>query len=164
MQAYFEKSNYRTMVNSAYSGDYFNFCDENAPVTPENPAKNVTVPFSGSYKSGFVYDEASKKYIKCTDGKPLADYKTGENYGFTNIIVLFDNIPEMPDREHVKADLVSGSGYYVSGGGYAEIKWKKGNAADKIKLYDMDDKDLFINAGKSYVCLTQNSIKSLVIF
>ena len=63
------------------------------------------------------------------------------------------------DNKHVKTDLTSGEGYYISRGGYMEIKWSKGEATDPIVIKNAKGKVIKYNPGSTYVCLTQTSNK-----
>ena len=61
----------------------------------------------------------------------------------------------------VKTGLDGGSGYYVTNGGYTNIKWSKGSTKNPIKITKEDGSECSYNPGNSWVCLVnkKNSVK-----
>lgn len=158
----------RSTVDSAETWVSFNSAD--APVTPSNMLadgaliKTVTVPMSSSYTTQFLYDESTKEYLRTKKGTPYKDYKTGDAVSVKNVFVLFTRVTMFDDNYHVKEALQSGTGYYVSNGGYEEIQWKKGNRSDSFQFTRADGSELKVNAGPSWVFLANQNIKNSVKF
>lgn len=146
------------------------FNSPDAPVTPDvtlaegAPVTKITVPMSKAYTSDFLYNEATKTYSRAKNGTAYKDYKTGDEVSVTNVFVLFTNVTPFEDNYHVREYLDSGTGYYISQGGYEEINWKKGNSTDGFKFTKSDGSDLKVNAGKSWVFIANQNIKNSVIF
>lgn len=116
-------------------------------------AVSASVPFSSSATSVFTYNEETGLYTKNTKGRTNKDYTTGEAYEVTNVFILSTTISAYPDGYHMWVDLNSGSGYYMSAGGYEPITWKKGEGSASFKFYAQDGSELKVNAGKSWVCI-----------
>ncbi len=142
--------------------DWIKFNDEETVTTPAAVAKTVTVPFSGSYVTGFNYDAQTGLYVKNNKGKEWTDCKTGEKAEFKNVFVLFTTIVphncgsyQGDTKNHYKVHLEGGTGYYVSNGGYEEITWTKGGPNNALSFKKADGTELTANAGKSYVCITK---------
>ena len=135
------------------------FCDfnETATAPTEGSAIKVTVPFSSAATSVFTYNEEAKTYTKTTAKYNNKDYKTKEPYVVTNVLVLQTRVGNFADNKHKDIDLVSGTGYYFSNGGYQKILWKKGTAKETIKYYNTDNTPLKINPGKTYICIQSNT-------
>lgn len=131
-----------------------NFADESEELTLTGGAANtVLVPFSGDYKTKFVYDADKKVYTRYFKDTLRKDYVTGETTQVKNVFVLLTNITNYPDGQHRKIDLSSGSGYYVTNGTYTPIKWKKGDSKNSFKFTNTDGSELTVSAGNSWVCI-----------
>ena len=143
---------------------WLTFADEENPVTLAAPCRTLTVPFSASYISGFTYDEDSGKYIKNSNGTEKTDYVTKQKLKVKNIFVLFTDIVPYADGYHMEVKLSSGTGYYVSNGGYQEIKWVKGAHDAPIVITNADGTPFTANAGNSYICLVKNEQQAKVKF
>lgn len=126
-------------------------------VTYTKPALQVNVRFSSNYKSSFTYDANTKKYTRGDDGTVLKDYMTGEKEQFKNVLVLYAPVYYMSDNYHVKTVLDSGKGLYFTNGSCCEIRWEKGNSTAALRFQDADGNPLSLNAGNSYICLTDTN-------
>ncbi len=138
------------------------FADAEETVTLTNPCTTVTVPFSNSYKSVFKYNATTGRYTRYFGTTERKDYKTGESVTVKNVFVLNTTITDYSDGYHRKVALISGSGYYFVNGTYTKIKWSKGNASDSFKFTNEDGTPLTVNAGNSWVCIS-DAYKSLPI-
>ncbi len=137
------------------------FCQFNSPDAPVVPvgeeAYTVSVPFSNHATSVFTYNPETKLYTKNTKGTNNKDYKSGETYDVTNVLVLRTNIGYFADNKHRDIGLSGGKGYYISGGAYQEITWEKGASSNTMKYYNTDGTPLTINAGKTWICIQSNA-------
>lgn len=157
----FDKYGLRRTVKPSAAGPIFDFNDPDSSTVPSGGAcESITVVFSGKYKSGYTYNAKTGLYLKTQGGEPHTDYKTGEQIAVKNVFVLFADVSPFPDNYHVKTDLTGGDGYYVSQGGYMNIKWSKGDLGSPIKITDASGNPVKINAGKSWISLTDKSNRS----
>ncbi len=147
------------LVNDGYktergsSEPWVSFADEESPVSLENTANTVNVPFSASYKSVFKYDSSLGKYTRYFGNTVRKDYYTSETENFKNVFVLLTNISNYSDGYHRKVALESGDGYYCVNGTYTAIKWSKGKASNGFKFTNADGSALTVNPGNSWVCI-----------
>ncbi len=134
------------------------FAEKNRSLS-SNSAKNISVAFSSSYVTQFIYDETTSKYARAKKGTPYTDYYSKEKEMFSNVFVLETTISDYPDRKHRKVDFTGGEGYYVSAGSVIPIKWEKGASTDPFKFKTADGKELQVNTGNSYICVVNKGKK-----
>ena len=139
------------------SAAWASFADEDTPVTFENTASTVSIPFSASYKSVFKYDAATGVYTRYFRDTLRKDSKTGETTEVKNVFVLLTTIKNYPDGYHRQVLLESGDGYYCSNGTYTAIKWSKGAAKNGFSFTNTDGSELTVNAGSSWVCIADKN-------
>ena len=147
--------------------NWMNFVEEGKEYTPDGgKAENVVIPFSGSYCTAeFKYDKEDETYYKYRNGTIQGDYGDKDaKINFENVLALYSDVTYFPDNKHVKTHLESGTGYYISRGGYKEIKWSKGAASEPLKITDSEGNEIDYNSGRTYVCFTRNSNKSSTTF
>ena len=138
----------------------YKFNDEDSPEKFENSAKNISVKLSTVQTTHLRYNSNDKKYIRGNSSANLIDYKSGNKEKFKNVLVLFTNVHSLPDGYHMQSDFGKGEGYYFSEGSYKSIKWEKKSETSPLKFYNTDGSDLKLNAGNSYICLTDTDYKS----
>ena len=140
--------------------NFLNFCSEDSKYVPEGGAcTSLYVPFSGSYSAEFKYNAETGTYDKYRYGATQKDYNDSKVVSVTNVLALYSEVYTFSDGYHVKTELNSGSGYYISNGGYKKVKWSKGGPNAPLKLTDENGKELVVNPGKTYICFTRNSLK-----
>ena len=125
----------------------------------ELSAKKVTVPFSGTTTTQFIYDETEQKYARARKDKEYIDALSGNRELFTNVFILETTITNYDDGYHRKVSLQGGEGYYASAGGIVAIKWTKGDSKDNFKFTYEDGTPLTVNQGNSYVCIKSKAKK-----
>ena len=147
-------------IDSAYSDKY-------GPVVSDG--QYVEIVHSQSYKTRFIYDEATNQYKmqqNYSDGQwrdtvdEAADNKV---LTFPNVIVLYTDIHTYPGHEAKDLQYVEyawgGIGYYCYGGKCEKIYWQKGTPLEALRLYYLNengqcsDTPCEINIGKSYVTI-----------
>ncbi len=133
---------------------FVSFRKEARAETPaEGTCARVTVPFSRSYITEFRYDRETGRYVRYFGDALRQDYKTGADVTVKNVFVLQTEQRKYPDGYHVEVDLVGGSGWYISQGGYETIRWAKGDAEDALIITGADGSAFTANAGNSWICL-----------
>lgn len=151
-----EAKGFRTTTEK--TANFANFRKE-ADCTAPSYAQALTaeVKFSNYATSVFTYNEQTGLYTKNSKARNNKDYFTGDTYSFKNVFILATSISAYPDGYHMRVDLESGTGYYMSAGGYEPIRWVKGAGSASFKFYAQDGSELQVNAGNSYVCIHKNS-------
>ena len=79
---------------------------------------------------------------------------TGTQLAFTNVLVLESDITSL-DGYRMSINTEGGTGYYISNGVLQEIRWRKATPYDQIQITDEDGNEVAINAGKTYIGLTE---------
>lgn len=135
-----------------------NFAAEDQTVTLTDGVANVvTIPFSGNYKTKFVYDSTTGLYERNFNATIPADYFSGESTKVKNVVVMLTTITDYPDGLHRNIRLQSGEGYYATNGGYKAIKWSKGGSSDSVKFTNLDGTPLQMSAGTTWVCVASKN-------
>ncbi len=139
-------------------GDWLTFCSPDSPRVPSGGVCNaVRIPLSSSYVSGFTYDSATGNYKKTQNGAAQKDFRSGEQIAFRNVFVLLTTTALYPDGYHCRVDLNSGSGYYISAGGFEAIQWSKKGPNSPLVFTAGDGSALQVNPGTSWVCIADRS-------
>lgn len=117
-------------------------------------AKYVEVPYSGSYRAKFFYDEETKLYKKSQNNTQMIDYTSKERYTTKNIILY--NVGYTTMDSYGRQDMQntgSGSGYFISEGKAVPITWSK-ETHDSRTIYKYSDgSELIVNDGTTYIGL-----------
>ncbi len=144
-----EKKGYETKTDRKngikYADHYFN-------LSPDKMAMTVSLPYSGFYKTGYVFNTETCLYEKTIDGAPHI-MQNGEVLAVKNLIIQF--IPDYDlgdgsDRRNMDTT-GSGTGYYITGGAYEEITWSKSSRSGNTTYKKADGTELYINPGKTIV-------------
>lgn len=154
----FAALNYRRDLK-ADPKNWQSFVPEDSPVTPaDGSCKEAVVTMSADYISRFKYDSATGRYLKFSGSSAHKDYRTGKQLSFKNILVLKTDVTAMESTGYLqKTGLTGGEGYYISNGGYQNIKWSKGAASNPITITLTDGSDCSYNAGNTWVCLVDRN-------
>lgn len=159
-------------MSREYKSTFFKFRDYryyDEPRVIENgeDAELVTITHSASYKTRFIYDDATGLYkmqqYYSTDGnwRDSVDENNNVTLNFTNLVVLYTDIHTYPgheakDLQYVDYDF-GGVGFYFTGGKCEKIYWQKGTPLEALRLYYLDengqcgDEMVEVNTGKSYL-------------
>lgn len=145
---------YRTETNKDlllnYSVDAISLADkENAKV-----ANNITVNYSASYKSSYVYDAENQVYLRSVNGTAHKDYVTKNQYSFKNILIYNVKNETMSGGGKGRQDIYntgSGEGWYVTNGYAIPITWtKESRSAQTVYKYE-DGKEIDVNDGNTFI-------------
>lgn len=161
--AEFVHNKYPNKTIKSSAKNVYKFNSEKKPETFSKPAKNIAVRYSDTQTTYLRYNSDEKKYIRGNRNSNMLDYVTGKKESFKNVIVMFTSVHSLPDNHHMKSELNSGTGYYLSEGTYKEIKWSKGGETKPLKFFDTNGKDLKLNAGNSYICITDTKNKDRTV-
>lgn len=132
----------------------FSFAQDGKTVAlSEGDAPDVGFAFSDSYSAQLQYQADSGTYVRLENGSAPADETSGATESYKNVVILFANIGMKADNHTPDFDFSAGSGYYICGGKYQSIQWKKGTAEQPLVLTDADGKAVTVNTGKCYVAV-----------
>lgn len=151
----------RMTVKENYKDAWLNFADEDTKVIPNgDAAEKVSVFFSSSYVTKFSFDAETGRYLKFNRDNPCIDEKTNEQLSYKNVLVLFTKVGMFDDNYRVYSEMKGGDGYYICNGKYVPIVWEKGDTYNPLKIKAADGGELEVNAGNTYVCITNVNNKS----
>ena len=118
-------------------------------------ANNVSISYSNTYVSSYVYDAENGYYLRSVNGKAHTDYVTKNQYHFKNIITYQVKNTTLNDGENKGRQNIenvgSGTGYYISDGYSIPIKWTKESRKSQTKYYYMNGEELKVNDGNTFI-------------
>ncbi len=118
------------------------------------PAYNVSIKYSGSMTSSYVYDTDAKNYKRSVNGKAHTDYVTKEQYTAKNIITYQVKnttiLGDVKGRQNLD-NIGSGTGYYISDGYAVPITWSKTSRSAKTIYKLKNGAELKVNDGNTYI-------------
>ena len=115
----------------------------------------VTVPYSESNKTVYVYDEQAKMYKRYSKGKKVVDWTTKEDVTTKNIIITFVqnytlNDGENKDRQGLR-NIGEMKGYFITNGKSIPITCIKSSRGAKTIYKDIDGNEIKVNDGRTFI-------------
>lgn len=157
---------YRTTLKDGYNGT-FNFYKTLTDMGTNGATANyVCIPYSNGFKPEFFYNADDGKYYRNQYGAPHIDGGNNQQLNFQNVIVIFADYTDLRMANGYLACNLTGTGYgfYISNGKYKIIKWSKDTRDSELRLFNLNNSDLFINQGKTFIGVTSTVYnKSVVI-
>ena len=126
-------------------------------------ATNISIPYSNSYVTSYVYDAENGYYLRSVNGNKHTDYVTKKQYHFKNIITYQVKNTTLNDGENKGRQNIDnvgeGTGYYISNGYSVPIKWVKKSRKDQTKYYYTNGEELKVNDGNTFIQIQPTSQK-----
>lgn len=128
------------------------------------PAQKLTVPFS-KYKTGyFTYDSEKNQYFTAqsldgSDPIPYVDGATGEDVGFSNVLVLYTDIGLVKGDDKGRREVRTtgtGDGLLLRDGQLYEITWRREKRTDNYSFL-MSGRPVSLAVGPSYISVVGTS-------
>ena len=152
-------SDKETLLN--YSIDEVNL----AEIEGVQVANNVSVTYSNSVTTSYVYDSNSKTYLRFVNNVAHTDYATKQQYTAKNIITyqvynhtLSGDVKGRQDLDNVG----SGNGYYISNGYAVPIKWSKASRGAQTVYSLMDGTEINVNDGNTFIQIQPRNKKLII--
>ncbi|MDD4850558.1 MAG: DUF3048 C-terminal domain-containing protein [Gemmiger sp.] len=125
------------------------------PIPAAQNATNLFITFSSEDTEELVYAADAGLYLKNNaDGTPMMDADTGDQAAFANVFVLYASAGVKDDGITRQYDLAAGgTGLYLTGGAWQEIRWQKGDATAPLTLTDTAGQGLTVSVGKSFIAI-----------
>ena len=141
--------------------DYGYTFSETAGEQCTETAEYVKVIFNSGKNTSFTYDSETGLYTGYQFGSMYQDGSTEEPMTFTNLVLMSTKMSVYDGKGRLSVELNgTGSGYFVNGGHYTEIKWSRdGDEGFRFTLADGTPVDLGI--GKSYIAIYDQSSGSV---
>lgn len=118
------------------------------------PAKDVSIRYSSSVVTTYVYDEESGNYKRSVNGEKHVDYITKEQYTAKNIITYKVNNATISgdDKGRQNLDNIgSGEGYLITNGYAVPITWEKKSRSSKTVYKYKNGEVINVNDGNTYI-------------
>ena len=151
---YLDSTSYRREHKDSYAYPV-TFVEDGTPASGTDAAR-VQVKFS-NYKTGtFDYDAETGLYMVSQFGKEHTDGNTGEQLGFTNVLVLETAMSVISGDSEGRLNVRmtgSGEGRFFCGGKGVEIQWSKADRSTPFTYSLADGSPLSLGQGKTYVCI-----------
>lgn len=133
----------------------------------EDKATYLEFPYRGeNYYSSYEYNEEKNAYYRSVNGKPHKDEFDGEELHTTNIIIQFVKTGSVPgDKEgRLRMEMIGqGDGYYVSGGNYIPVTWKKKSGTDMTRYYNEKGEEVKLNPGNIWIQVYPENRKNEIV-
>ena len=115
-------------------------------------AREIVIPYSKGTTTSYVYDEATKSYLRSVNGVAHTDYVTKKQYSVKNIITYQVKNYSIDSYGRQDVDNVgSGTGYYITNGFAVPIKWVKQTRDGKTKYTYLDGTEVKVNDGNTWI-------------
>ena len=130
--------------------------------TPDGAsATDVDVEMSQYKNTTFQYNADKKTYAVGQFGTGYIDEANGnKQVEVTNVLVILTDISVVKEstKGHLSVSTTgTGTGYYISGGKYIPITWKKDSVTAPQRFYDQDGNELKLSVGKTFECMIDKS-------
>ncbi|MDD2376591.1 MAG: DUF3048 domain-containing protein [Clostridia bacterium] len=123
----------------------------------------LKIKYSDLHNVSYKYDETEKVFYRSMREILDKDRETGKQYYAKNIIIMYVKNYNLPDVEtkgrQELENIGTGKGYYITNGKYIDITWKKESAKSKTLWLDIDNKEIVLNDGITYVQLAPSNYK-----
>lgn len=140
--------------------DYGFRFDEDVKLDGEAATK-LTMNFSGSHTTGFVYDEQTRLYSASQYGRDHVDGNTGKPMTYANVISLNTKQWGVFDGTYTRSfyQLIGeGKGHFATGGKIVPIKWSREKAEDPFVFMFEDGTPITLSVGTTYVGVAADTV------
>ncbi len=150
-----EKKGYRTDREKAP----LVFSEHAKEIEGGTPATDITIRYSGGYRSGFLYNAEAGTYGKYMNGNVHA-LQGGASFAVKNIVVMtVKSYPLGDGSARINIDTVgSGKGQYITMGKAMPITWEKSSRSGKTVWKDEKGAEIALNPGQTFVMLVPSGI------
>ena len=126
-------------------------------------AVSITIPHSNYSISEFQYNADSGMYMHSQYGSAHIDGATNQQIQTKNVFILFtqQSIADSYGRRSITL-VGEGQGYYLNGGEYVAITWKRANENEGFRYYTADGVELKVCQGTSFVSLVDSQTAASV--
>lgn len=135
--------------------DYgFRFTEDGTPAEGEDAGTiTITMAYRKAKKfTTMIYNAETDKYVWNQYNKVMTDQITGEEEGFTNVIIMYANMSHK--GIYHQADFPAGGiGYYANGGKIIPIVWACDDEDSAFRFMTNDAQDLLMGEGNTYIAI-----------
>lgn len=158
---------YESQHAADYEPHYTFNQDDSAEINLENGEDAAVVrPGYKVNRPWFVYDPQTGLYARYQNGERQFDAMTEETVRVKNILIqICDWYVTDNETGYLAVDTMSGGkGYYITNGKAIPVTWSKASQKAPTKYYDAGGQEIVMNQGKTWVCITQNTLEDQIAF
>lgn len=120
----------------------------------------------GGVKATFEYNPKDRKYYRSTYGNPHIDELTGEQVAVTNVIFQYCDgvVLDEDDYLHFASQAYNNDCIVFTNGKMIKGYWNTaGDLGTPARYYDMDNNQIVLNNGKTFICIVWNDYADEVV-
>ena len=147
-----------------YAKDYqghYQFAEDEDPVELSGTTCQDAMVVQPGYQVNhpyFEYNPQDGLYYRYQYGAKHIDGNDSSQLAVKNILLQNSSVRTLDSNGYLEiATTGEGSGWYVTNGKAVDIKWKRADNFSPTKYYDSDGKEITLNQGKTWVCITDQS-------
>lgn len=133
----------------------FNYVPEEVTLENGETANSVNIPYTGTYKVSYKYNETTKLYERYVNGSVQKDWVTNDVRTAKNIIITFANnytTDEEPGAGRQEIENIGDlEGYYLTDGKIIKITCSKASRAAQTIYKNENGEEIKVNDGNTYV-------------
>ncbi len=158
-----EMATSKKYLDSGNSTPIYKYSIEENNIEQGTQISGLKIKYSELHNVSYKYDENDKVFYRSMRGIVDKDRETGKQYFAKNIIIMYVKNYNLPDSEtkgrQELENIGSGKGYYITNGRYIEIIWKKDSAKSRTMWLDLNNEEIVLNDGITYVQLAPSDYK-----
>lgn len=159
LQTAIDRKGYSREFDDSYTG-HFLFAGDNERLTYAGGKAEYIRPSLYSNNPYFEYDASTGLYKRFQYGGPQIDQLTGEQLGFTNVIIQYCQIVPYDDHGYLNINTNSGGEALIfTDGTYRTATWVKDTDWGPARYYSDEGAEIALNQGKTWVCIVQDTKK-----
>jgi hypothetical protein len=151
----------RTTRNKDLLLNYSAINIDTSNITGKTEANNVSLKYSSSNTTSYVYDSDANVYKQYVNNKEHKDYVTGNQYTVKNIITYQVKNYTLTDSENKGRqgleNIGSGKGYYITNGEALPITWEKTSRSAQTVYRYLDGTEITVNDGNTWIHIVPTS-------
>lgn len=164
LQQGIDKMGYRREFKEGYDGHYVFAEDGTENLLPSGTAANE-IHFDNftHNKPYFIYDAATKKYLRYQFGEAQIDDLTGEQLTCDNILIQYSDVTLYEGTTYKKIDTITdgngnsgGRGKYITRGKAIDVTWQKDEPWGITHYITDDNQEVKLNTGVTWVEIVQD--------
>ena len=151
VKAFVEKAKYRTTTEKEL---VFKYNENDVELATGSNVEKISLRYSTGYTCGFEYDAKSKLYLRIRQGEPHMERVSENQLTAKNIIIQKVRNFTIKGDEYGRQDLNTagnGEGFFITDGKYIKIKWSKKSRTEKTVYTDLEDNEIRLNPGQTWV-------------
>lgn len=135
------------------AADHFTFAAAENTLDSGIDCKALTAYYPNG-KPYFLYDDASKTYLRYEFGGAETDGVEGQQIAVKNIIIEQVPVSSYDGYEYLNIPLNgNGAGKFLTDGKMVDITWKKDGDSEITHYYMPDGSEIALNPGRTWICL-----------